>query len=159
MICIDYLCNVPKFIDTIVEHLWCEWHEDYIAFTEYTSYEKLKIFYSNLGTHMPTAYVMHSDDELLGMCLIDVEDMQMCPHLTPWLACLYVLPEHRKKGNGSQLLQYVLAKHTKLYLWTFTPELAIYYNKFGFIQKHVKQHGHYENAIVMQYVNQSSETV
>lgn len=149
MIC-DYLCNRPEFIDTLAEHLWQEWSEDYISFTSSKTLNKLKEYYTLLKIGIPTCHVIYEANTLLGACLIADEDMQVRPELKPWLACLYVLPAHRNKKVASCLLSYVLPKYPILYLWTYTEELAEFYIKFGFVQKEViAQHGHYQNIIVM----------
>jgi len=56
------------------------------------------------GKPIPTTLVAIEDGVLVGsVCLIE-SDMAERPNLTPWLAALYVLPAHRKRGIGSQLI-------------------------------------------------------
>jgi predicted N-acetyltransferase YhbS len=64
--------------------------------------------------------------------LIENDDPQR-QHLRPWLAALFVLPEHRQRGIGSALVRSLLARANRLsiptvYLGTNNPHL---YERFG----------------------------
>lgn len=88
------------------------------------------------------------ENEYLGsICLVD-DDMPSIPHgySSPWLACLYVNPEYRKRGIGHSLVEYLVSKvEGPVYLWT-KDELVSYYEKLGWIifKKNIK----YFNVIV-----------
>jgi predicted N-acetyltransferase YhbS len=56
------------------------------------------------GKPIPATLVAVDDGVPVGsVCLIE-SDMAERPNLTPWLAALYVLPAHRKREIGSQLI-------------------------------------------------------
>lgn len=146
---IDLLDN--RFLNTLIDHLWEEWSEDYIMLTPYKTKKLLKEFYESTNkSEIPTTYIIFKDNVLIGTCLIDNEDMLVHPELKPWLASVYILPEFRNQGYGEKLIKYVIQKYPILHLWTFNQKLANYYKKFGFIQKEIiAKHFNHENIIFM----------
>jgi ribosomal protein S18 acetylase RimI-like enzyme len=89
---------------------------------------------------------------MIGVCLVDNEDMQVYPHLRPWLACLYVKPEHRRMGHAMRLLRHVVSRYDLLHMWTFNQRLADYYKQVGFQQREIiEQHGAHANIYYMVY--------
>lgn len=157
---IDLLCNQKHFAKEIVYYLWNEWSEDYVAFTPYKSLDALYDFYINMTDQIPCAYIIFDENEnkLIGVCIIDHEDMKVHPHLTPWLSSVYILPPYRKNGYATELLQYVLPKYEVLYLWTFTDKLADYYKQFGFESLEIiEKHGNHTNIILMKLVRRSAK--
>ena len=150
---IDFLNNRLHFLDALIDLLWDEWSSDYMRLTPYKTKELLKSFYRTLTcTSIPTCYVIFEGDTFIGTCLIDNEDMQVHPHLKPWLASVIVVPEYRNKGYAKALLRHVLPQYDVLHLWTFNQILADYYKQFGFLQKEViPKHGDHDNIIYMRY--------
>lgn len=74
------------------------------------------------------------DDDVLGSAAIIECDMETRKALSPWLASVYVAPEHRNKGVGSDLVKYVMRKacdqgYKKLYL--YTPDQRDFYQRLG----------------------------
>jgi predicted N-acetyltransferase YhbS len=66
-----------------------------------------------------------------GIVEFDMDDHK---HLSPWLASVYVDPQHRKGGIGRTMVEHVMqtsknAGHAQLYL--FTPDQAPWYSKMG----------------------------
>lgn len=155
------LSEKPHFTHDIVGHIWEEWSDDYMELTPYKTQEELADFFFSTckDDDIPVCYVLHDDVLLLGFCMIDKEDMQVCPHLSPWLSTVYILPEHRNKGYASYMIKSVLnmqrhnEQHTHLYLWTFNMELAALYNRFGFeIIETIPKHGKHENLLLMRRI-------
>lgn len=84
-----------------------------------------KTFIARLG-EMPIGFV----------CLIENNATSM-PELTPWLASLYVQPEHRSKGVGQALIERCIthtseAGFSKLHL--YTSSAVDFYKKLGWQQ-------------------------
>jgi len=72
--------------------------------------------------------------ELLGSAALVVNDMETNPQLSPWLASVYVAPQYRRKGIGTQLVLHTMAqaKHGGINtLYLFTPDMATFYRKLG----------------------------
>ncbi|WP_425618428.1 GNAT family N-acetyltransferase [Anatilimnocola sp. NA78] len=91
---------------------------------------------------IPTTFVAVEGAELLGSAALVEQDLDLRPEYTPWLASVFVAPQHRARGIGRQLVQRVMAEAkaqhvTKLYLFTFHHER--FYASLGW--------QHLENAI------------
>lgn len=148
---IDFLCNHPEFIDTLVDNLWSNWHQDYIEFTTENSKQKLKEFYMKTSSeNIPICYILFDNENLISSVLIDHEDMKIRSDLTPWLSSVFTLPEYRSCGFVRQLLEYVCSKYNLLYLWCNTDDFVNFYGKYGFkLFDVVNNHGKYREIFVM----------
>ncbi len=51
-----------------------------------------------------TTFVALEDDRVVGTASLDANDLPVRLHLTPWLASVYVPPEHRSRGIASKLV-------------------------------------------------------
>jgi GNAT superfamily N-acetyltransferase len=56
------------------------------------------------STLMPTVLVMLENDEPIGMVALCEDDLEGRPELNPWLAGLFVKPEHRGAGHALRLI-------------------------------------------------------
>jgi N-acetylglutamate synthase-like GNAT family acetyltransferase len=60
--------------------------------------------------------------------------MDTKPELSPWLASVYVLPEHRQKFIGSNLVLHIMNQAKKAgieTLYLFTPDKEHFYQNLG----------------------------
>jgi N-acetylglutamate synthase-like GNAT family acetyltransferase len=83
---------------------------------------------------IPSTFVAIEGETILGSAAIVENDMDTHRHLSPWLAAVYVAPEHRGKGIGSLLVKHVVesARRAKLHaLYLFTPSKEPYYSSMG----------------------------
>ena len=53
---------------------------------------------------MPTVLVMTENDAPIGMVALCEDDIEGRPELNPWLAGMYIAPEHRGTGNARRLV-------------------------------------------------------
>jgi GNAT superfamily N-acetyltransferase len=82
---------------------------------------------------IPSTFVAQKDG-LLGSAAIVENDLESKPELSPWLASVFVFPEHRGQGIGSALVKYVMerAKEAGIpVLYLFTPDKEPFYLKLG----------------------------
>ena len=96
------------------------------------------------------------EDGLAGICSILDDDLPERRWLGPWLANLVVVPEHRGRGLGRQLVAAALAKAISiypdlatLYLWT-DRALISYYRDMGWSPVEILKH-HGKAICVMKY--------
>lgn len=94
---------------------------------------------------IPSTFVA-KNKTLLGSAAIVDHDMETRQDLTPWLASVFVAPEHRHKGIARKLVLHVMnqAKNEGVkMLYLFTTDRAEYYQKLGWNTHSVVQyHGH-----------------
>ena len=94
---------------------------------------------------IPSTFVAR-DKAVMGSASIVANDMETRTDLTPWLASVFVAPEHRQKGIGKKLVLHVMnhAKNEgikKLYL--FTTDRKDYYQRLGWeVNSSTQYHGH-----------------
>ena len=80
------------------------------------------------------------------------EDLDGWEHLSPWVASVYVLPEHRRKGIGRLLVAHAVEEARLLGVQTvylFTAGQEAYYARLGWSALERTQHGHRE-VVIMQ---------
>ena len=94
---------------------------------------------------VPSTYIA-IDEHLLGSAAIVAHDMDDRPELSPWLASVFVTPEHRRKGIGAQLVKHVVAQasqHGLRDLFLYTPDQMKFYEKLGWhCLEQTPYHGH-----------------
>jgi len=83
---------------------------------------------------IPTVVVALEAEQLLGSALLVAQDLESRPHLTPWLAGVFVKAQHRGRGIGTRLIQRIEAEArwlgtTNLYLYTSSTQTL--YQRLG----------------------------
>lgn len=114
-----------------------EWHHrEWAHLNPGGSVEKrIEKMQSYLGDELiPSLFVAKDADTLLGSAGLLSHDMDTRMDLSPWLASVYVAPEHRGRGVGTALVKHVMnvakaAGCEDLYL--FTPDRAGFYARLG----------------------------
>jgi len=110
-----------------------------------------------LNTDLIPGTFIAIDGYLLGSAAIVEHDMDNKPSLTPWLASVFVAPEHRLKGVGSKLVLHVMAQakdHGIRRLYLFTPDKQSFYLKLGWTTMCTERyHGHEVTIMQADLVN------
>jgi GNAT superfamily N-acetyltransferase len=80
------------------------------------------------------ALVAKADGEPIGTCLLVKSEIEPAHDVSPWLAGLFVVPEHRRKGAGSVLVRAIedqarQREFSRLYL--YTTEAVEFYARLG----------------------------
>jgi GNAT superfamily N-acetyltransferase len=87
-----------------------------------------------LCTNLIPSTFIAKDTLLMGSAAIVAQDMDSRPDLTPWLASVFVAPEYRSNGIGSNLVRHVMQKAKEAgikMLYLFTPDRETFYQKLG----------------------------
>lgn len=92
----------PEFAPIIADRIWRAWWEPNgypLSFIE-------KLVQQNLNDEgIPLALVAHDGGTFLGTASVIVSDLDERPHYTPWVAAVWVEPEHRSNGIGAALVR------------------------------------------------------
>lgn len=117
----------PDVQETVTGWLWGFWGNP-------RNYE----FYRSLVAHsmdndIPLVYVAFLEDMPVGAVALLRADLFSRQDLFPWMADLYVCPEYRSRGIGSELQDFIISKakglgYKEIYLYT---PLTGYYEKKG----------------------------
>jgi GNAT superfamily N-acetyltransferase len=119
------LVETPELVSLLAE--WQHRQFSYLA-RAISLEQRAQRFQQHLQpSKIPTTFVAWVDDKPVGCAGLVANDMHILPTWTPWLAGVYVLPDQRRAGIGSLLVQRVLqmahAHHyARCYLYTHDRE-------------------------------------
>ena len=158
---IEYLADHPGFIPTLAR-----WHHEQWKHLDPGDSVEKRI--AQLQAHLreqqiPTTFVAMSlpdgagserdRAEVLGSASLIAHDMDTHPELSPWLASVFVTPEHRGRGIGTALVQRVIQEAAalgvaRLYLFT-TPDKQGFYTRLGLsLIEHTRYRGYRQLVMV-----------
>jgi GNAT superfamily N-acetyltransferase len=99
---ISNLTSVPHFADTVAERGWSAWkRESGTTIADYRAGLDRMIGSDSI----PFCLVDHVGDGYRGSCLVIENDLDQRSNLSPWIAALWVDPEHRRQGIATGLMQ------------------------------------------------------
>jgi GNAT superfamily N-acetyltransferase len=151
---IAYLADYPEYVSTVAAWVHGQWGHLVPART-------LAQVEAKFRTHLnraraPLTLLALQEDAArgsrtpAGTASIYLQDMATRPELTPWMAAVYVAPEFRGQGIGSQLVQAIEAQARTLgiaRLYLYTPDQEHLYARLGWVtQEHTT---HYGEAVVI----------
>jgi len=126
------LADQPKLIPILAAWFFDEWGHNYPDLT-------LEIFEGKLWGRLnrdklPLVIVLIQDGSPIASASLKIQEMETHPQYLHWLGSVYVLPEFREQGLGSQLVQYTIGEAKRLgvrdlYLYTHSRE--IFYTRLG----------------------------
>lgn len=126
-----------------------EWHfREWAHFHDHDSVERrIGEFEEELKANgIPRTFVAVKGTVPVGSAGILPHDMDTRMDLTPWLASVYVVPEQRKRGIGSALVQHVMKGAAALgyrTLYLYTPDRPKFYARLGWVSlEKADYHGH-----------------
>jgi GNAT superfamily N-acetyltransferase len=101
---------------------------------------------------IPTTFIALAGEVLLGSASLVRHDLSSRPNLTPWLARVYVAPEHRRQGVGTALVSRAVAEAEQLgveKLYLYTPDKERFYARLGWsVRERLKYRGW--DTVIMQ---------
>ncbi len=107
---IEYLSDRPEFLFKLAQWHYQEWSALRPGDSVEARIVRLQGWCGRGG--IPLTVIALSDDELLGSASLIEHDMDDRLELTPWLAGVFVAPEHRRKGIGAALVRRVMGEAT-----------------------------------------------
>lgn len=127
---IDHLPRHPELVSTVA-------HWIYQAFIDpdQWSFDAIVQLFATRSMHsLPMTWIALDQGICVGTVSLFTNDLKTRPQLSPWLAALYVQPEHRSRGVAAHLISSVISEcrllgYTKLYLRT--EHTAEYYRQRG----------------------------
>ena len=139
---IDYLINHEEFLPSLARLHYEQW-------THLRPGESLEARTSRLRSYMgrqgiPTVVVALDQSALLGSAMLVAKDLDTHPHLSPWLAGVYVLPNFRRQGVATALVSRIIAGARSLgtptlYLYTVSAER--FFSRLGWsVMEHAAFH-------------------
>jgi GNAT superfamily N-acetyltransferase len=150
-ITVGFLYESPEHVPELAAWAYEQWHK-----RNNTNYTYVLKDYTLRGrkNSFPLTWVAYVKGRPVGMVTLKKHDLLSKRDLSPWLSALYVVPEFRKMGIGSVLIEsmksYCLSRNFKaLYLFTDivnSDRLLLYYSKFGF-QFYCHGHDMFDNRV------------
>lgn len=129
---LEYLADHPEFVPILADWLYAEWKT---LMPDWSHAEALADLRSHVNhCAIPTTIVAMEGKRLLGSASLIVEDLPGWEHLSPWIASVFVAPEHRGKGIGKALVQRLLSDANSLGtspVYLFTADKSAYYQRMG----------------------------
>lgn len=130
---IKFLSDRPQDLVTIATWVFNQW--GYLS-PGSTLDGVISKFRANLNrARLPLTLVGLSDEETpIATASLIHHDLYTRPELTPWLAGVFVLPEHRQQGLGSQIVQAAQQMAAEIgiqKLYLFTPDREAFYARLG----------------------------
>jgi GNAT superfamily N-acetyltransferase len=132
MVRIESIADHLGLVDTIARWHWDEWGHSDPAGSLQSWTEGLRE--RTKRGEIPTTYIALHDDKPIGSVTLVEHDMSKRLDLSPWLAGVYVKPEHRGRGVGSALVQHAVAEAAKMgikRLYLYTNPAKEFYEKLG----------------------------
>ncbi len=113
-----------------------EWHHQEWSYLnpDLTVSQRAEWMQSYLSDDLVPSTFIALREQLLGSAAIIEHDLETRPDLSPWLASVFVAPEHRGQGIGTKLVIHVMEKVREagiLVLYLFTPDKEGFYQKLG----------------------------
>ncbi|HIK44399.1 MAG TPA: GNAT family N-acetyltransferase [Leptolyngbyaceae cyanobacterium M65_K2018_010] len=100
---IDYLFNHPDQIRPVAEWIYEEFWRDKPGYS--VDFFEARLREANHPDQIPLSLLAIADGHPAGTINLIANDDPQRPHLSPWLAALVVVPQYRRRGIGTGLVQ------------------------------------------------------
>src|SRR5947208_465610 len=129
---IGYLADHQEFIPTLAQWHHREWA--YLRPGDSLEARAARLRGSCGHREIPTVIVSFTGGTLLGSAMLVAYDMDTRMELSPWLAGVFVAPNHRQHGIGAALVRRAVDDATALgvrRLYLYTPGTELFYSRLG----------------------------
>lgn len=146
---IVYLGDCPEYIPLLAAWHHAQW--SYLSpFT--TVEQRIARLRENTGKLcVPTTFVALQNGEPAGSASLVNLDMSTRQQLSPWLAAVYVSPEHRRHGIGAALVNRVVEEARALgipRLYLYTPDKQRFYSRLGWYEIETLDYRSYQMTVM-----------
>ena len=153
---IEYLADHPECIPTLAVWHFQQW--SYLSPGDSIE-RRTAMLQSHTGRRqIPTTVVALSGSTPVGCASLVLHDMDTRMHLSPWLASVYVDPEHRRHGTGTALVQRVVDEARALsvsILYLYTPDREGFYSRLGWqVVEHTLYRGYQQVVMSLRLASQ-----
>ena len=126
---IDYLADHQDSITALAQWHYREWAYLRPGYSIESRISRLRQCCGH--REIPTVVIAFEDNTLIGSAMLVAHDMDTRMDLSPWLAGVFVVPDYRRRGAGTALVQRIIYEATgvgveRLYL--FTPRAEHFYS-------------------------------
>jgi N-acetylglutamate synthase-like GNAT family acetyltransferase len=146
---IAYLADYPQYLSTVAGWIFDEWGWEMPKST-------LERIQAEFSLHLnrdriPLTMLALIERQPVGTASIFLHDMDTRMDLSPWLAAVYVLPQFRGQGIGSQLVRTIEGVATRLQLerlYLFTPDREDFYARLDWSVLETAEYRQHSNVIM-----------
>jgi GNAT superfamily N-acetyltransferase len=148
---IGYLADHQEFIPTLAR-----WHHEEWGYLRPGDSVEARV--ERLGAacgriEIPTVVIAFADSTLLGSAMLVAHEMDTRTEWSPWLAGVFVAPDHRRQGIGIELVRRVVQDASALgvrRLYLYSRRAESFYSRLGWS---VVERTNYRRAdvVVMSY--------
>jgi GNAT superfamily N-acetyltransferase len=99
---VDDLRDRPELVGEVADRIWRAWWRD----AGFSLDELTALVRESLARQVvPSAFVAHEAGRFSGTASLIAHDMDARPNYSPWIAAVWVDPDHRLSGVGSRLVR------------------------------------------------------
>ena len=140
MIRVKYLKDCQDTIPTWTDCFWREWQSIYQATGRTQQDVQASIAERTNTDGLPLAVVAFVKDVAVGTGCLKTNDFTARPDLCPWVAGIYVIPDYRRRGVASIILQRLEQESVNLgypccFLWTASAELLYFKHGWEVVER------------------------
>lgn len=127
-----YLADRPSLVPQLARWFYKEWGQNNPHLSLETVEGKLR---DRLNREkIPLVLVLLRDDLPIASASLKIREMETHPQYLHWLGSVYVLPEYRSQGIGTELVQYAASEARRLGvqdLYLYTRHRERFYARLG----------------------------
>lgn len=141
---IKYLADHPELTHLLATWFHDEWGKSNSSLTVEIIERRVRERLNR--DKIPLCLIAMIESKPIATATIKIREMDIYPQYEHWLGSVYVVPEYRNQGVGSQIVEATVGKARLLGvkdLYLYTPDRAHFYQRMGWeVMDQVEYHGH-----------------